>query len=157
MKTDDLMPMKITFGDYYDDGHGKYTTLGMMCNRNHQELYALEDAAEKLTGYRFQTNSGNKTVAICNEYEDSIVPDKVIEDLVNQGFVNDVVVEEYDDNGNVEFAQLFPLHELENGIEDFAEFFMRWLRMADPELKWAWTVDKSPHAIFNCRGYGLYW
>ena len=144
--------MKITFGDYWNDGHGKHETLDMLCNQTPEELCALEVKAEQLTGYRFQTNARRgddvrPTTNIVNDYEDSEIPDDVIADLISQGFDNDQVIE----------GETYPLHDLEEGVEDFAEFFMRWLKLADETLEWEWTNDETPHAIFNCRGYGLFY
>ena len=65
--------MKITFGDYWDDGHGKYTTLDIFCNKSVDELFQIEIEAERKTGYRFQTNNVNKfnTIALFNKYEEN--------------------------------------------------------------------------------------
>ena len=142
--------MKISFGDYYDDGHGKYVTLDMYCNRTVNELFEIEKKAEKKTGYRFQTNDDQRlgTTTICSDYEDSSIKDEIVQDLISQGFDNIIT---YDD-------QEYPLHVLEDGMDDFAEFFMRWLKMADPDLQWRFAdQDEIPHAVFNCRGYGMFW
>lgn len=149
--------MRITFGDFYDDGHGKYETFNMECNRTPQELADLEIKAEQATGYRFQTNARRgddvrPTTKIVNEYEDSTIPEEAINDLISQGFDNYIIVSD-----GTQPVETYALHELEDGVADFAEFFLRWLKMVDPDLEWKWIDDNSNHAIFNCRGYGLFW
>lgn len=139
-----MKTMNIIFGDYWDDGHGKYTKLSMRCNKTPTELMEAEKESEVLTGYQFQTNG--KYPTICNDYEDRNIPDNVIEDLIIKGF----------NNVETHGTDTWPLHELENGIDDFAEFFMRWLKMSTPDLEWEWTTNETPEVIFNCRGYGLY-
>lgn len=138
--------IKITFGDYWNDGHGKYKDFTLLCNRTPQQLKELEPKAEQYSGYKFQTNGPNLP-AICNGYEDSVVGEEVIKDLVSKGFDNKLLINGY----------THPLHELQEGIDDFAEFFMRWLKMVDPELQWKWAEDDTPNVIFNCRGYGMFY
>jgi len=148
-----MQNIKITFGDFYNDGHGMYETFDLKCNRSPGSLAALEPLAEVFSGYRFQTNGDNRMLpAICNEYEDGNIPDKVVADLVAKGFDNILKITY---NGKTEEH---PLHELEDGVRDFAEFFMRWLKLVDPDLEWKWPSgpEKVPHAVFNCRGYGLF-
>ena len=140
-----MKQMQITFGDYWNDGHGKYKTFTMNCNKTDSELMQAEKDSEVLTNYQFQTNGKYTTIA--NDYEESSIKDEVVADLIKLGFDNIVRMDE----------DTWPLHELEDGIDDFKEFFMRWLKMSTPDLEWEWTDSTIPNAIFNCRGYGMFY
>ncbi len=135
----------IPIGDWSDDGHGKCEYFHASAAKPFKDVCKAFKAAKK----KFKKDGDGFTPEeLCSEYEDSHVPDDVVELLEERGFKIDP-----DDFGPREFAELVVWY-LNQGDPDLnAELLPE---EKEPPMLRNWDYRREVKEDLGGFGYGLF-
>jgi hypothetical protein len=136
-----MSKIDIVFGDWSDDGHGKYKRVTVSINITKEKMQDAYLSSCKKFGFNLDD--------ACRDYEDSTMPDELYNILVKENYPD---VERFDED---EYSKTMD-------TEMFLEILMWWIKQSYPEFKWKKTKgiptfngywDKKLNLSF---GYGLF-
>ena len=123
------MFINLVVGDWSDDGHGKVHVIPVESNKEVDDvMYAFDKG-----------NEGVNLEQYCSDYEDNMVPTKLIMEFVSEDL--------YLCDPDEEF------HDIESAT--YAEIWLGIARKGDPELVISVTEEELPE--IRIGGYGLFW
>lgn len=125
------MKVKLTIGDWSEDGHNQYDQFVFEVNKDVSEIRQAYKDSCKLTGYQFNHNQDftglnlkwpeSESRQICTEYEEYSISDEASEKLLEFGI--DVIS---DDSDFVDYTD----------PETFANLIMEFIKLSLPDLTW---------------------
>lgn len=131
--------VQLVVGDWSDDGHGMTEKVVYKTNRSLAQIEAAHKKTVEKTGLDLQ--------CICQEYEDSTIPEEWRELIAGWFFPG-----EADSEWRDEFMKT---GNLEDGADDFADLYMKMAQEGDITLRY--EKVQASHATIHIGGYGLFY
>ncbi len=152
MGTDLVNRFTFRLGDPYKDGHNQSEDITLACNYTKDEVLkaytksALSCGLTHFKHHAYKPLNNNKTVEMCEEYEDNHIPIEYVEKLITLGVPYTFFGFSGDHNEDDE--------DFRCDTENFTELFMLMTKVNLPDLKYK-TVSED--VIVDGMGYGLFY
>lgn len=164
---------KLTIGDYWDDGHGKFVTQQFLTNVTSEQMKRAYWDSCKLVGIQFHTN-GNATglpdwehknhrdFRVLNGYEDSSISKEAVRKMKEHGLEG---YNPYSKQPNVEgIPEYWPWENMlaTYGDEevptekDFFHLMMWFIGLSLPKDFYYEVIKEPKDALSEMVGYGLF-
>lgn len=139
----DMYQIRLTIGDWSDDGHGRTKDFIMNSNMPVEAVREAHFKIRKATGIDIEN--------ICSEYEEDEIDKETVEILKDMGF---------------KFSNTTGMGDGITNPEEMAKLWVFLLQKADPSLELELQNDNIPNLHFygfdekgrhiSCVGYGLF-
>jgi len=147
MNKPDIM-MTLVLGDWSGDGHGQMDKINILSNLDKKEVLKSYKKGSKILGFNFIDD-------VCADYEDTFLPKKHLESLIEQGFkfanlssydkknLKECLEEDCDGNG-------FSIW-----IDHYTDIFLFVVKLGNKDFEYEVLKEELCPTI-NIGGYGLF-
>lgn len=166
---------RLTIGDYWNDGHGKFVTQQFLTNVTSKQMNQAYWNSCKLVGIQFHTNgnahgleydwetSDRRDFYVLNDYDDSLISKGALEKMKKYGLEG---YSPYSKQPNINYVpDCYPWENLdvEYGDEtsptndDFFHLVMWFIGLSLPKDFYYEVIKEPEDALSEMLGYGLFY